>query len=124
MKSILFIFLFAAFSSNAQHPDSCYYISNVVTPDCDCYDCCVFEFIWGCEPFDDFHVVVYNKWEEVVYESTDPLARWRLEDENGNLIPDGVYLWEMTGKATFDSDGDGLLEYATYTARQPITILR
>ena len=42
--------------------------------------------------FSQFKVEVYNRWGQLVYETTDPAFTW-LGDYNGTGLADGVYFW-------------------------------
>ena len=47
----------------------------------------------GVDPF-DFHMVIYNRWGEIIWESFDTEASW--DGTFGlTLCPDGVYNWTI-----------------------------
>jgi len=76
-----------------------FYVPNIFTPDND-----DFNQVWnptftaGVYPY-DFHMLVYNRFGEIVWESYDPSATW---DGNygGQLVQDGVYVWKLDFKET------------------------
>ncbi len=76
-----------------------FYVPNIFTPDND-----DFNQVWnptftsGVYPY-DFHMIVFNRWGEIVWESYDPSATW---DGNygGELVQDGVYVWKLDFKET------------------------
>ena len=95
---------FAALSGIAQQhdstSDSCdFYIPNTLTPDCDYYPCDVLSVAFGC-PYISFHIQIYNRWGEMLFESTDEKNRWD-STYNGELVEDGTYLWRL--KVKFES---------------------
>jgi gliding motility-associated-like protein len=75
------------------------YVPNIFTPDND-----DFNQVWnptftsGVYPY-DFHMLVFNRYGETVWESYDPNATW---DGNygGELVADGVYVWKIEFKET------------------------
>jgi gliding motility-associated-like protein len=42
----------------------------------------------------DFHLYIFNRWGEIIYESTNPEESWD-GTYNGQLMPAGVYPWVM-----------------------------
>ncbi len=45
----------------------------------------------------DFHLQIFNRWGETVYESFDPSGKW--DGTYGNKIaPSGTYIWKITAK--------------------------
>ena len=75
-----------------------FYIPNTFTPDGDQFNQTflpVFES--GFDPY-DFHMVVYNRWGEVVFESFDATAGWNGAYGSGGLVDDGVYTWAIDFK--------------------------
>ncbi|CAG7581694.1 MAG: putative gliding motility-associated protein [uncultured marine phage] len=77
-----------------------FYIPNSFTPDGDEYNE-TFKpvFTSGVDPY-DFHMVVYNRWGEVVFESYNPASGWDGTYGNRGIIHDGSYVWEIDFKET------------------------
>lgn len=76
-----------------------FYVPNIFTPDND-----NFNQTWkpiftsGVYPY-DYHMLVYNRWDEVVWESYNYNAAWDGHYA-GKLVEDGVYLWKIDFKET------------------------
>jgi gliding motility-associated-like protein len=43
----------------------------------------------------DYHLVVYNKWGELIFETTDKRKKWDGKSENGDYQPTDVYLYQL-----------------------------
>lgn len=71
-----------------------YYIPNAFTPDGDNWNN-TFKpiFTEGYDPF-DFHLVVYNRWGEIIFESYDASKGWNGY-YGGIRCQDGVYTWKI-----------------------------
>ena len=88
---IIVCFCALAYSSGAQDcPDTCeIFVPNAVTPDCDGIDC---EFLYvssNCS-FQEFHLMIFNRWGVLVFETEDP------ENEfDASTVNDGTYLWRV-----------------------------
>ena len=92
-RFLLFPLLLVGFGCFAQDCDSCeYYIPNALTPDCGSYPCEVLEIATSC-PFTKFDFTIFNRWGEIVFQSTDPKIRF---DSTGN--PDGTYVWKLVAE--------------------------
>jgi gliding motility-associated-like protein len=76
-----------------------FYVPNIFTPDND-----DFNQTWkpiftsGVDPY-DYHMLVYNRWGEVVWESYNYNAAWDGH-YGGKLVEDGVYVWKIDFKET------------------------
>ena len=76
-----------------------FYVPNIFTPDND-----DFNQVWnptftsGVYPY-DFHMTVFNRYGEMVWESYDPSATWNGQYA-GDLVQDGVYVWKLEFKET------------------------
>jgi len=100
LKKILFVALFLSsihsFTQDVAHPleipDSCLFVPNAITPDCDQVDCGLLTIYFQCE-ITDFKLVIYNTYGEIVFESTDIENKWSSDEVEG----DGVFVWEITG---------------------------
>ncbi len=70
------------------------WVPNTFTPNGD-----EFNTVWGpvvSGPIDlqDFHITVFNRWGELIWESYDVNARWN-GTYRGNDVSDGVYIWKI-----------------------------
>lgn len=75
-----------------------FYIPNTFTPDGDQFNETfqpVFES--GFDPY-DFHMVVYNRYGEIVFESYDATGGWDGAYGAQGLVQDGVYTWKIDFK--------------------------
>ena len=72
-----------------------FFIPNVFTPDGDDFN---EEFkpvmTSGYDPY-DYHMVIYNRWGEVLFESFDAAYGWDGTYGDGKMSPDGVYVWHI-----------------------------
>lgn len=80
--------------------DCLYYVPNTFTPDGDMYNQ-VFEpvFSKGFDPY-DYHLMIYNRWGEVVFESFDQQIGWdgTYGAQKASAVfncPDGTYTWRL-----------------------------
>lgn len=78
-----------------------FYVPNAFTPDGDVYNE-TFKpvFTSGFDPY-NFHMVIYNRWGEVVFESYDASAGWDGSYGDKGIISDGVYTWSIEFKEAF-----------------------
>ena len=72
-----------------------YYVPNVFTPDGDEFNE-TFQpvFTTGYEPY-DFHLTIFNRWGELIFESYNSIAGWNGTYGNQGLVADGVYVWQI-----------------------------
>jgi gliding motility-associated-like protein len=74
-----------------------FYIPNVFTPDGDNFNE-IFQpiFTAGFDPY-DFHLVILNRWGEIIFESFDASKGWdgSYGDLNDEKVIDGVYVWRL-----------------------------
>jgi gliding motility-associated-like protein len=75
-----------------------YWVPNSFTPDDDDYNQSFLPiFTSGVDPY-DYHLVIYNRWGEILFESYDMTRGW-----NGKLdgikCQDGVYTWKIEFKS-------------------------
>jgi gliding motility-associated-like protein len=76
-------------------PQELIYIPNSFTPDGDEHNQTFLPiFTAGFDPY-DFHMVVYNRWGETIFESYNHTKGWD-GTYNNSLCPDGIYIWEAT----------------------------
>ncbi len=88
---ILFLMLFASNGLQAQDcPDTCeVHIPNVLHADADCFDCHYLEIRSNCD-FENFHLIIFNRWGEVIFESDD-----HKEKFDGTEVKDGTYTFQI-----------------------------
>lgn len=75
-----------------------FYIPNAFTPDGDQFNekfQPVFES--GFDPY-DFHMTIFNRYGEIVFESYDVTGGWDGTYGDGGLVDDGVYIWSLEFK--------------------------
>jgi gliding motility-associated-like protein len=72
-----------------------FYVPNVFTPDGDNFNE-VFQpvFSSGFDPF-DFHLTIFNRWGEIVFESYDATIGWDGTYGDNGIVQDGVYVWKI-----------------------------
>ncbi|MEZ4922088.1 MAG: PKD domain-containing protein [Crocinitomicaceae bacterium] len=93
-----------------------FYVPNTFTPDGD-----EFNETWkpvffsGYDPY-DFHMTVFNRWGEIIWESFDASKGWNGHYGNGGLVEDGVYIWSVEFKETMSDK--------TYEHRGHVTVLK
>ena len=75
-------------------PDILLYAPNIFTPDGDEYNENWRVYIDGIDIY-DFHLWIFNRWGEIVWESYDPIGVWNGHYGNGGLVDDGVYIWRI-----------------------------
>jgi gliding motility-associated-like protein len=83
-------------------PDILLYVPNTFTPDNDEHNQNWFISVDGVD-FENFYLVLYNRWGEIVWESRDPKTSWD-GTYNGRIVPNGTYIWKITYK---EKDNDG-----------------
>lgn len=78
-----------------------FHVPNVFTPDNDDYNEVWHPiFVAGYDPY-DFHVILFNRYGEKVWESYDASAGWDGHyTGRGGLVADGVYIWTIEFKET------------------------
>ncbi|RLD66709.1 MAG: hypothetical protein DRI84_04215 [Bacteroidetes bacterium] len=79
-------------------------VPNVFTPNRDGINDYFFPVI-NCI-FDEYHIVIYNRWGQLLFESSNQNEKW---DGNyrGGEVPDGVYFYLITYKYLLTSDQEG-----------------
>ncbi len=71
------------------------WIPNAFTPDDDGLNE-RFSVVHDCD-FETYELLIFNRWGEVIFESTDPDESWKGNDEEGNhYVPAGVYTYLFT----------------------------
>jgi gliding motility-associated-like protein len=91
------------------------YAPNTFTPDNDAFNDGWRVWISGIDVF-EFHLTLYNRWGEVVWESFDPEAIWDGNYGSAGMVPDGTYIWRITAK---DGNNDNIYDF-----QGAVTVLR
>lgn len=86
-----------------------YWVPNAITPhaseDVNDYFAPVFS---NTQLIRDYHLIIYNRWGEVVFESFDPLEKWIANHQGGDYYAeDGVYVWQLEFRNVFEVDKHG-----------------
>jgi gliding motility-associated-like protein len=93
-----------------------FYIPNTFTPNGDEFNNRFTPvFTSGYDPY-DFHMVIFNRWGEIVWESYNPAASWDGHYGDGGIVPEGVYTWTIEFKAN--------LSDKRYEHRGHVTVLK
>lgn len=69
------------------------YVPNIFTPDGDSFNEQWRVYMNGIDIY-DFHLILYNRWGEIIWESYDVSKSWD-GTYGGNLVQDGVYVWQL-----------------------------
>ena len=56
----------------------------------------------------EFYLSVFNRWGEIIWETTDPTDRWDGTYVNGLIVPTGTYVWYIKAR---DQINDEIFEY-------------
>ena len=90
--------------------DEMVFAPNAFTPNAD-----PFNNDWGIyvEGFrtEEFLLSVYNRWGELIWETTNPSGRWDGTYTDGNIVQSGVYVWYLTAR---DQITDEKFEYTGF----------
>ena len=76
------------------------YAPNIFTPDGDEYNENWRVYITGIDIY-DFHLTMFNRWGEIVWESYNTEGIWNGHYGNGGLVQDGVYVWVIQAKDSY-----------------------
>ncbi|MEX1002006.1 MAG: gliding motility-associated C-terminal domain-containing protein [Crocinitomicaceae bacterium] len=81
-----------------------FYVPNVFTPDGDSFN----EnfkpvFTGGVDPY-DYHLTIFNRWGEIIFESHNYDQGWNGHYGNGGLVQDGVYIWQIEFGEKYSDD--------------------
>ena len=90
-------------------PDIILYVPNSFTPDDDEHNQNWFINIDGID-FENFELVLYNRWGELIWESHDVKESWD-GTYGGRIVPNGTYIWKISFK---EKDNDGRKFYTGY----------
>lgn len=91
------------------------YAPNVFTPDGDSYNETWRVYIDGIE-FDDFHLTMFNRYGEIIWESYDAEGVWDGTYGSQGLVQDGTYIWVINCNDAFNDK--------RYDFRGHVTVLK
>ena len=75
-----------------------FYVPNAFTPDGDMHNNTFLPILSsGYDPF-DYHLSIFNRWGQVVFESYDVRFGWDGTMAGQGLVPDGTYTWTIEFK--------------------------
>ena len=72
-------------------------------------------FTSGYDKF-DYHLTIFNRWGEIIFESFDAQYGWNGNYGDGGLVQDGVYIWQIEFKETMSDKH--------HTHRGHVTVLK
>lgn len=75
--------------------DLLYFVPNVFTPNGDEINQ-IFSpvFTSGFDP-SDYHLIIFNRWGQIMFESHDPKLGWDGTNATGNMASSGIYIWTI-----------------------------
>jgi gliding motility-associated-like protein len=80
-----------------------FYIPNSFTPDGNSFNQSFQPiFTSGYDPY-DFHLTIFNRWGEVLFESYDASVGWEGTYAMGKIAEDGVYIWQIEFKESMSN---------------------
>lgn len=87
----------------ARMPEATVYIPNSFTPNEDGVND-LFKVVG--EEFEDFEILIYNRWGERIFQSNDPNLGWdgSLNNQGEYYLPNGIYPYTMKYKSTCKAD--------------------
>jgi gliding motility-associated-like protein len=92
------------------------YVPNIFTPDGDDYNETFLPvFTSGFDQY-DYHLTIFNRWGETIFESYNAEAGWPGHYGDGGLVDDGVYIWQIEFKETMSDK--------RHTHRGHVTVLK
>lgn len=89
--------------------DLLFFAPNTFTPDDDEFNQ-TWSFIIKNLDLYDFHLMIYNRWGEIIWETYDTEAAWD-GTKNGRMVQSGTYVWVATWK---NKNDDGKQVYNGY----------
>jgi gliding motility-associated-like protein len=69
------------------------FVPNVITPDGDQFNEVFTPYFTGIDIY-DYHLTIYNRWGEILFESYNLATGWN-GTYGGEIVPDGVYIWTV-----------------------------
>lgn len=91
------------------------YAPNIFTPDGDEYNESWRVHITGIDIY-DFHLTMFNRWGEIIWESYNTEGVWNGHYGDGGLVPDGTYVWVIECKDVYND--------RKYEFRGHVTVLK
>lgn len=73
--------------------DNLFYAPNAFNPHSFINDNRVFKPLINGLDESNYHFFIYNRWGEIIFETTDPNRAWDGRNNNGELYPPGSYPW-------------------------------
>ena len=93
-----------------------FYVPNIFTPDGDEFnETFAPVFTAGIDIY-DFHLTIFNRWGETIFESFDPSKGWNGHYGDGGLADDAAYIWQIDFKETMSDK--------RHTHRGHVTVLK
>lgn len=75
-----------------------FYVPNTFTPDGDEFNETWKPVFYSGYDIYDFHMTLFNRWGEIIWESYDASKGWNGHYGNGGLVEDGAYVWQVEFK--------------------------
>lgn len=72
-----------------------FYIPNIFTPDGDDFNEVFKPIMYSGYDVYNYHLTMFNKWGEIIFESYDAAYGWNGTYANGKIVQDGVYIWKI-----------------------------
>lgn len=82
------------------------FVPNAITPDGDLFNEVFKPYFTGIDIY-DYHLTIYNRWGEIIFESYNLATGWN-GTYGGEIVKEGVYVWHIV---TADSATDNKLEF-------------
>ncbi len=73
------------------------YAPNAFTPDGDGLNDIFYPVMDGFDP-DGYEFLIFNRWGELLWTSETPGEGWNGTYKNGDIVPEGVYVWKLRTK--------------------------
>jgi gliding motility-associated-like protein len=93
-----------------------FYVPNVFTPDGNSINNTFYPVITAGVDIYNYHLTIFNRWGEVIFESYNPAGGWNGHYGDGGLVQDGVYVWQIEFKETMSDK--------KHTHRGHVTVLK
>jgi gliding motility-associated-like protein len=72
-----------------------FFVPNIFTPDGNTVNNTFFPVFTSGFDFYDYHMTVFNRWGEIVFETYNSQVGWDGHFGDGGLCDDGVYVWQI-----------------------------
>src|SRR5690606_6222786 len=72
-----------------------YYVPNTFTPDGNNINNTFKPICTSGYDYYDYHLTVFNRWGEIVFEAFNADYGWNGHYGDGGLVEDGVYIWQI-----------------------------